>query len=78
MELKNFVDFAYSLVNMSEIKDGVFIKPNEMVFVLDDKTHKKIHVEIKKQKGDSNMEDISDTFEVDIFGVNFKFLTNVD
>lgn len=78
MELKNFVDFAYSLVNMSEIKDDVFIKPKEMVFVLDDETHKKIHVEIKTQKGDDNMGDIDNTFDVEIFGVNFKFLANVD
>lgn len=78
MELKNFVDFAYSLVNMTEVKDGVFIKPSEMVFVLDSDTHRKIHVEIKIQKGDDNMEDIDNTFDVEIFGVNFKFLTNVD
>jgi hypothetical protein len=28
MELKNFVDFAYSLVNMDETKSGKFILPN--------------------------------------------------
>ena len=30
MELKNFVDFAYSLVNMDEVKDGIFQLPEEI------------------------------------------------
>jgi hypothetical protein len=31
MELKSFVDFAYSMVNMDEVKAGKFLLPKEIV-----------------------------------------------
>lgn len=74
LELKNFVDFTYSLVNMDEIRDGLFIKPKEISFELTRDIHQKIHVEVKRQKNDDNFEDINEPFEVEILGVNFKFL----
>lgn len=74
VELKNFVDFIYSLVTMDEIKDGVFVKPKEIVYELPEDTHRKIHIEVKQQKGDKNFTDVDGDFEVDIFGVNIKFL----
>jgi hypothetical protein len=78
MELKNFVDFAYSLVNMDETKNGKFILPKEIVFELDENNHQKIHKEIKEEKKDYLTTELNEDFEVDIFGVNFKFTKNVD
>jgi hypothetical protein len=74
MELKNFVDFAYSMVNMDEVKDGVFKTPKEMIFELDRKNHEIVHKKIKKEKGDLNFENLEQEFNVDIFGINFKFI----
>jgi len=74
MELKSFVDFAYSLANMDEVKNGKFILPKEIVFDLDENLHREIHDEIQKEKNPSNNIDLNQEFEVEIFGVNFKFL----
>ncbi len=74
MELKNFVDFAYSLTNMDEVKDGVFKLPKEIVFELDKNQHMKIEKEVLLQKGvDSRDVTHFKEFDVFIFGVNFKF-----
>lgn len=73
MELKNFVDFAYSLINMDEYKDGIFPLPKEIVFELKSDIHSNIHKKIKKEKNDNNLEDLEGDFEVDIFGINFYF-----
>jgi hypothetical protein len=74
MELKNFVDFAYSLTNMEEVKDGTFKLPKEIVFELDKKQHMNIESEVLRQKGVDKI-DITHfkEFDVSIFGVNFKF-----
>ena len=74
MELKNFVDFAYSLTNMEEVKDGIFKLPKEIVFELDKKQHVNIEKEVLRQKGVSDS-DIThfEEFDVSILGVNFKF-----
>lgn len=74
MELKNFVDFAYTLTNMDEVKDGVFKLPKEIVFELDKNKHMKIEREVLQQKGVDGS-DITHfkEFDVSIFGVNFKF-----
>jgi hypothetical protein len=49
MELKNFVDFAYSLINMDEVKEGVFQLPKEIIFDLGEEKHVKIHKVIKNE-----------------------------
>jgi len=74
MELKNFVDFAYSMVNMEEVKSGKFKLPKEIVFNLDNKSHKEVHQKIKKEKGDLNFNNLEQEFNVDIFDINFKFI----
>lgn len=76
MELKNFIDFAYSMVNMDEVKNGNFILPSEMVFDLDVTTHRQIHKEIRDEKYDYKNIDLDTEFEVDIFDINFKFTAN--
>jgi len=76
MELKKFVDFAYSLTNMDEVKNGKFILPKEIVFDLNDEYHVEVHKEIKEQKKEYNYDNLDQEFEIEIFGVNFKFLEN--
>jgi len=74
MELKSFVDFAYSMVNMEEVKNGKFILPKELIFDLDNTSHIEIHKEIQKEKNKNNDINLYQEFEVEIFGINFKFL----
>jgi hypothetical protein len=74
MELKNFVDFAYSLTNMDEVKDGIFQLPKEIIYDLGKTNHIKIHREIKKQKGFDNPDNIEQEFDVEIFGITFRFI----
>ena len=74
MELKSFVDFAYSLVNMDEVKNGKFILPKEIVFDLNKNTHREIHDDLQREKNQSNKINLDQEFEVEILGVNFKFL----
>jgi hypothetical protein len=73
MELKNFVDFAYSLVNMEEVKEGTFKLPKEIVFELDENQHINIHREIKEEKKETNYENLNQEFDVDIFDITFRF-----
>jgi len=75
MELKNFVDFAYSMVNMDEVKDGVFKLPKEMVFKLDKKSHNLVHEKIKREKGETDFSGLEQEFNVEIFDINFKFIS---
>jgi hypothetical protein len=77
MELKNFVDFAYSLTNMDEVKDGIFKLPKEIIFELDKTQHMRIEKEVLSQKG-INEKDIThfNDFDVNIFDITFRFKVN--
>jgi hypothetical protein len=74
MELKNIIDFAYSLTNMDEVKDGIFKLPKEITFELNKNQHMKIEREVLQQKGVTDR-DITHfkEFDVSILGINFKF-----
>jgi hypothetical protein len=72
MELKNFVDFAFSLTEMQEIKDNIFVLPKEIVYNLKEVDHTNIHRQIKLEKGD-NLNNLREEFSVDIFNISFKF-----
>lgn len=76
MELKNFIDFAYSMVNMAEVKSGKFKLPKEIVFDLSKRNISNLHKEIKNEKKEFNYENLDQDFDVDIFGINFKFKSN--
>lgn len=78
MELKNFVDFAYSMVNMDEVKNGNFVLPKEMIFDLNPSTHREIHKEIMNEVKVYQKNDLDKEFEVEIFDINFKFKKNVN
>ena len=58
MELKNFIDFIYSLINMDEVKDGIFPLPSEITFTLDKNKHIAIHKKIKQEKGESSLDSL--------------------
>ena len=79
MELKSFVDFAYSMVNMDEVKSGKFLMPTSIEFKLGGDKHVAIHKEVLAQT-ESNLQigylDFSKNFEVDILGINFKFIND--
>jgi len=77
MDLKSFVDFAYSMVNMDEIKEGKFIIPKEIVFNLNDNLYKNIKKEVLTQKGiDEKGITPFNEFDVEIFDINFKFVND--
>jgi len=76
INLKEFVDFAYSIKEMNEVKEMGFPIPKAMTFLLSKQNHNSIQKEILKEKNLSNSEiEFSDEFEVEIYGINFKFVT---
>jgi len=79
MDLKSFVDFAYSMVNMDEVRDGKFILPKEIVFNINDNLHRNIEKEVLIQKG-IDEKDIThfNEFDVEIFDINFKFISDAE
>ena len=74
MELKNFIDFAYSMKNMDEVKSGKFKLPKDIVFELEKGLHEKIHKEVRNELKNFNYDNLSDGFDVDVFGMKFKFI----
>ena len=78
MELKNFVDFAYSLVNMDEVKDGIFKIPKEIIYELDIDTHRRIHKEIKENKDSKDVVDLDGDFTIQVFNITFNFKQPVE
>lgn len=78
MELKIFVDFAYSLINMDEVKNGSFPLPKTITFNLKESDHLNIHKKIKGEKNDLDYNDLNTDFEIEIFDILFKFESNKD
>ncbi len=74
MELKNFIDFAYSMENMEEVKNGKFKLPKEIIFELEDGLHQKIHREVKNELKNFNYDDIETGFDLDVFNMKFRFI----
>lgn len=77
MELKKYVDFAYSLVNMDEVKGGIFKLPKEIIFELPKEQHMRIEKEVLTQKGiaEKDVTHFND-FDVSIFDIIFRFKVN--
>ena len=80
VKLKNFVDFAYTLVNMDEVQKNIFPVPKEITYILDESTHENIEKEVLEQKGITKEDIVGltnfDEFDVEIFDINFKFVKN--
>ena len=77
VKLKNFVDFAYTLVNMDEVQKNIFPVPKEITYILDESIHEDIEKEVLEQKGidEKDFTNLNE-FEVEIFDINFKFVKN--
>jgi hypothetical protein len=73
-KLKEFVDFAFSLKEMKEVTEKGFPIPTEIVFKLNKVTHESLQKEVLKEKN-LPLTDFSDEFDVEIYNINFKFIS---
>lgn len=75
INLKEFVDFAYSIKEMNEVKEMGFPVPRAITFSLPKQNHDSLQKEILKEKKLSNEEiELSDEFEVEMYDITFKFI----
>lgn len=71
--LKEFVDFAFSLREMEEVKTNKFPLPKSITYVLPKNNHESIQRDVLTEKKMSVTE-LSDEFDVVLYGINFKFI----
>jgi len=71
VSFKEYVDFAFSLKEMEEVKKG-FPIPKSITFKLDKKNHESLQKEILREKN-MPMVDLVDEFEVVLYEILFKF-----
>jgi hypothetical protein len=70
--LKEFVDFAFSIKEMKEVKENNFPIPNTLIFNLDKSTHEKLQLDIVKEKR-MTLDEFVDEFELELYGITFIF-----
>lgn len=73
VSLKEYVDFAFSLKEMEEVKKG-FPIPTTITFSLDKKNHESLQKEILREKN-MPMMDLVDEFELELYNILFKFVS---
>ncbi len=73
-KLKEFIEFAYSLKEMEEVKKNNFPIPTSITYTLDKHNHESIQKEILVQKNMPLTDQYSDEFELELYGITFKFL----
>jgi hypothetical protein len=71
--LREFVDFAFSVKEMEEVKKN-FPIPTSIVFTLEKRNHENLQKEVIKEKKLTTVELVNE-FEIDLYGINFKFLS---
>ena len=71
--LKEFVDFAFSIKEMEEVKNNGFPIPQSLTFKLDERNHQSLQKEILKQKN-MPIENLVDEFETEMYGITFIFV----
>ena len=72
--LKDYVDFLTSLVEMDEVKEGKFPLPKEIVYNVGLANHESLHREVLQHLGNPvNGVDLTETFEITILDVNLRF-----
>jgi hypothetical protein len=71
--LKEFVDFAFSLKEMEEVKKG-FPIPTSLTFTIEKQNHESLQKEILREKN-MPLNDFVDEFELELYGILFKFLS---
>jgi hypothetical protein len=75
LSLKDFIDFAYSLVEMEEVKKGKFPLPKEITYPLYGESHVRLQLQIHHEKADEGVEFTNEEeFYIDIMGITFKFI----
>lgn len=70
--LKEFVDFAFSIKEMDEVKNNKFPIPNTLTFNLNKDNLEKLQLEIVKEKKMS-LNEFVDEFELELYGITFIF-----
>lgn len=70
--LKEFVDFAFSIKEMDEVKNNTFPIPNTLIFNLNKDNLEKLQLEIVKEKRMS-LNEFVDEFELELYGITFIF-----
>jgi hypothetical protein len=73
VSLKEYVDFAFSIKEMEEVKKG-FPVPKSITFTLDKRNHEALQTEILREKN-MPITDLVDEFEVILYEIVFKFTT---
>ena len=76
MELKDVIDFAYSMTNMDEVKNGKFLLPKEIVFSVEKRLHEKLHRELRNEKKEFDYKNLDNDFSLKVFDMNIKFQNN--
>lgn len=71
--LKEFVEFAFSLKEMEEVKKNGFPIPKSLTFVLDERNHNSLQTEILNKK-EMPTEELVDVFEMEMYGIDFIFV----
>lgn len=72
--LKEFIDFAYSLKEMDEVKKNNFPIPSSITYIIDRYNHESLEKEILKEKNIPLTDQFSDEFELELYGITFKFI----
>ena len=73
VSFKEYVDFAFSLKEMEEVKKNGFPIPKSLTFVLDERNHKSLQTEILNKK-EMSTEELVDVFETEMYGIDFIFV----
>lgn len=75
--LSDYINFAHSLIDMDEVKNGNFPQPSEIVFHLTSIDHAALQTQVHDAKG-LEKEDFEHQVEfiVSVAGIDFKFKQN--
>jgi hypothetical protein len=72
--LKEYVDFITSLIEMDEVKNGKFPLPTEIHFGLNDFDHVNLYKQVLKHFGEKEDDkDLLTSFEIELMGIMLKF-----
>ena len=75
--LSDYINFAHSLIDMDEVKNGKFPQPREIVFHLTPIDHAALQTQVHDAKG-LEKEDFEhqDEFTVSAVNIDFRFKQN--
>jgi hypothetical protein len=74
VNLKEYIHFISSLIEMDEVKNGKFILPKSITFDLGVDNHIQLHRQVLLEKNQNINDDIlKQPFEIDIYDVTLNF-----